>query len=101
MFVGAVLGITQTDVKRMLAYSSIAHAGFILTAFVAAASQVVLRCKRQRVQLSSVSSVDASTWSPTAQPRMGAFAIVTMVRDSTAARPPCCPAGPDWADARR
>src|SRR3712207_1299837 len=27
MVVGAVLGLTQTDVKRMLAYSSIAHAG--------------------------------------------------------------------------
>ena len=28
--VGSVLAIAQTDVKRMLAYSSIAHAGFIL-----------------------------------------------------------------------
>jgi NADH-quinone oxidoreductase subunit N len=28
------LAITQTDVKRMLAYSSIAHAGFMMTAFV-------------------------------------------------------------------
>ena len=27
MIVGAVLGLTQTDLKRMLAYSSIAHAG--------------------------------------------------------------------------
>jgi NADH-quinone oxidoreductase subunit N len=35
MIVGAVFGITQTDVKRVLAYSSIAHAGFILVAFVA------------------------------------------------------------------
>ena len=34
MAVGSVLAITQTDVKRMLAYSSIAHAGFIMTAFV-------------------------------------------------------------------
>jgi NADH-quinone oxidoreductase subunit N len=30
MTVGAVLGLTQTDVKRMIAYSSIAHAGFLL-----------------------------------------------------------------------
>ncbi|MDN5857337.1 MAG: NADH-quinone oxidoreductase subunit NuoN [Pseudonocardia sp.] len=30
MTVGAVLGLTQSDVKRMIAYSSIAHAGFIL-----------------------------------------------------------------------
>ena len=35
MVVGAVFGITQTDIKRILAYSSIAHAGFILVAFVA------------------------------------------------------------------
>jgi NADH-quinone oxidoreductase subunit N len=36
--VGSVLAIAQTDIKRMLAYSSIAHAGFILVG-VAAASQ--------------------------------------------------------------
>jgi NADH-quinone oxidoreductase subunit N len=35
MVVGAIFGITQTDVKRILAYSSIAHAGFILVALVA------------------------------------------------------------------
>jgi len=35
MVIGAVLGLTQTDVKRMLAYSSIAHAGFILVGAIA------------------------------------------------------------------
>jgi NADH-quinone oxidoreductase subunit N len=30
MVIGAVLGLTQTDVKRMVAYSSVAHAGFLL-----------------------------------------------------------------------
>ncbi|MGH3744451.1 MAG: NADH-quinone oxidoreductase subunit NuoN, partial [Mycobacteriales bacterium] len=35
MVVGAVLAITQTDIKRMLAYSSVAHAGFILVAVTA------------------------------------------------------------------
>ncbi len=35
MVVGAVFGVTQTDIKRILAYSSIAHAGFILVALVA------------------------------------------------------------------
>jgi len=30
-----VLGLTQTDVKRILAYSSIAHAGFIMVGFLA------------------------------------------------------------------
>ncbi|GLY63688.1 NADH-quinone oxidoreductase subunit NuoN [Amycolatopsis taiwanensis] len=35
MAIGAVLGITQTDVKRMIAYSSIAHAGFLLVGTIA------------------------------------------------------------------
>ncbi len=34
MVVGNLLAISQTDIKRMLAYSSIAHAGYILMAFV-------------------------------------------------------------------
>jgi NADH-quinone oxidoreductase subunit N len=33
--VGSILAIAQTNVKRMLAYSSIAHAGFILTGLTA------------------------------------------------------------------
>jgi NADH-quinone oxidoreductase subunit N len=36
MLVGSILAIAQTDVKRMLAYSSIAHAGFILVGVTAA-----------------------------------------------------------------
>jgi NADH-quinone oxidoreductase subunit N len=35
MFAGNVIAIAQTNIKRMLAYSSIAHAGYILMAFVA------------------------------------------------------------------
>ncbi|HEU5144212.1 MAG TPA: NADH-quinone oxidoreductase subunit NuoN [Dermatophilaceae bacterium] len=35
MVVGAVLSVTQTDMKRLLAYSSIAHAGFILVGVLA------------------------------------------------------------------
>ena len=38
MVVGSVLAIAQEDVKRLLAYSSIAHAGFVLVG-VAAANQ--------------------------------------------------------------
>jgi len=34
MVIGNVTAISQTDIKRMLAYSSIAHAGYILMAFV-------------------------------------------------------------------
>jgi NADH-quinone oxidoreductase subunit N len=36
MVVGAVLAVVQTDVKRMFAYSSINHAGFVLLGLVAA-----------------------------------------------------------------
>ena len=36
MTVGNVVAIAQTNIKRMLAYSSIAHAGYILVALVAA-----------------------------------------------------------------
>jgi NADH-quinone oxidoreductase subunit N len=35
MAVGGIFGLTQTDIKRVLAYSSIAHAGFILVGLVA------------------------------------------------------------------
>jgi NADH-quinone oxidoreductase subunit N len=35
MIVGTVVGIAQSSVKRMLAYSSIAHAGYLLVALVA------------------------------------------------------------------
>ena len=34
MIVGNLLAISQTNIKRLLAYSSIAHAGYILMAFV-------------------------------------------------------------------
>jgi NADH-quinone oxidoreductase subunit N len=34
MAVGAIFGLTQTDIKRVLAYSSIAHAGFLMVAMV-------------------------------------------------------------------
>jgi NADH-quinone oxidoreductase subunit N len=79
MAVGSVLAITQTDVKRMLAYSSIAHAGFMMVAFVGAWQAVT---GSQPGSLTSISSVmfylvayGAAT--------IGAFALVTMVRDAT------------------
>ena len=36
MIVGAVVGVLQNNVKRMLAYSSIAHAGYLILGIVAA-----------------------------------------------------------------
>ena len=38
MTVGNVVAISQTNIKRMLAYSSIAHAGYLLVALVAASN---------------------------------------------------------------
>jgi NADH-quinone oxidoreductase subunit N len=39
LVVGAVLAVVQTDVKRLLAYSSISHAGFVLVGVQAASPQ--------------------------------------------------------------
>jgi NADH-quinone oxidoreductase subunit N len=41
LLVGAVMAVVQTDVKRMLAYSSINHAGFVLVAVQAATERGV------------------------------------------------------------
>jgi NADH-quinone oxidoreductase subunit N len=41
MVLGAVLGLTQTDIKRMVAYSSVAHAGFLLIGAMAVTPQGV------------------------------------------------------------
>ncbi|HEY4603615.1 MAG TPA: NADH-quinone oxidoreductase subunit NuoN [Blastococcus sp.] len=70
MVVGAVLGLTQTDLKRMLAYSSIAHAGFLLTGVIGLGS-------------GNGSGLAATmfyllTYGLTT---LGAFAVLTLVRD--------------------
>lgn len=36
MLAGSVIAVTQTDMKRLLAYSSVAQAGYVLTGVVAA-----------------------------------------------------------------
>ena len=75
MAVGAILALTQTDIKRLLAYSSVAHAGFLLTAVVGALAVV------PDGQLNSIGSIlfylIAYGFAVIA-----AFAIVTLVRDS-------------------
>ena len=35
MILGTVVGVVQTNIKRMLAYSSIAHAGYLLLGIIA------------------------------------------------------------------
>jgi NADH-quinone oxidoreductase subunit N len=42
MVVGAILALVQSDVRRMLAYSGVAHAGFILTGVVGGSTDGVL-----------------------------------------------------------
>lgn len=69
MVVGAIMAITQTDVKRMLAYSSIAHAGFLLVGIVAA----------------DIAGVAAVLFYLLAYGlgTVGAFAVVSLVRDAS------------------
>lgn len=76
MVVGSIVAITQTDVKRMLAYSSIAHAGFLLTAFVGMAQS-------QTGVTRGITSMQAVLFYLVAYgfATIGAFAVVTLVRD--------------------
>jgi NADH-quinone oxidoreductase subunit N len=68
MAVGAIIGLTQTDVKRMLAYSSIAHAGFLLVGLISLDQQGL-----------SGTMFYLLTYGFTT---IGAFAVVTLVRDA-------------------
>lgn len=68
MLGGAIVAITQTDVKRLLAYSSIAHAGFILAGVIAATPEGVSSVLFYLLAYSFVT--------------VGAFAVVTLVRDA-------------------
>ena len=65
MLVGSVLAVVQTDVKRMLAYSSINHAGFILVG----------------VQAGTLEGVSAALFYLAAYTFMvvGSFGVVTLV----------------------
>jgi proton-translocating NADH-quinone oxidoreductase chain N len=67
MLVGSVVAITQTDVKRLLAYSSIAQAGYVLTGVVAATTAGLSS------SLFYLAAYGAAV--------IGAFAVVTLVRD--------------------
>ncbi|GAB7074469.1 NADH-quinone oxidoreductase subunit NuoN [Streptomyces sp. S5] len=68
MVVGAIVAVTQTDVKRLLAYSSVAHAGFILAGVIAATPAGVSSVLFYLAAYSFVT--------------IGAFAVVTLVRDA-------------------
>ncbi len=68
MAVGAIFGLTQTDVKRILAYSSIAHAGFILVALVAVTADAISSTLFYLVAYGFAT--------------VAAFGLVTLVRDA-------------------
>lgn len=68
MLVGSLIAIAQRDVKRMLAYSSIAHAGFLLTGILA------LNQSGITASLFYLASYGLTT--------LGAFALVSLVRDA-------------------
>ncbi|GAA1881496.1 NADH-quinone oxidoreductase subunit NuoN [Streptantibioticus ferralitis] len=68
MVIGAIIAVTQTDVKRLLAYSSIAHAGFILAGVIALSPDGVSSVLFYLAAYSFVT--------------LGAFAVVTLVRDA-------------------
>lgn len=68
MAVGTITAINQTDVKRMLAYSSVAHVGFIFTGVIADNSAGL------SATLFYLVAYSFST--------VGAFAIVGLIRDA-------------------
>ncbi|MCX4675038.1 NADH-quinone oxidoreductase subunit NuoN [Streptomyces sp. NBC_01433] len=68
MLGGAIVAITQTDIKRMLAYSSVAHAGFILSGVIATNPNGISSVLFYLAAYSFVT--------------VGAFAVVTLVRDA-------------------
>ncbi|GAA4692980.1 NADH-quinone oxidoreductase subunit NuoN [Phytohabitans rumicis] len=68
MLVGAVLAVTQTDIKRLLAYSSIANAGYLLVGVLALSKDGLSSTMFYLVAYGFTV--------------IAAFAIVTLVRDA-------------------
>ena len=73
MSVGNVAAIVQNNVKRMLAYSSIAHAGYALVGFVAAGAALDV------AQRSDALAAVAFYMLTYAVMNLGAFAVVTLI----------------------
>ncbi|MXG90185.1 NADH-quinone oxidoreductase subunit NuoN [Nocardioides flavescens] len=77
MLAGAILAAVQTDVKRMLAYSSVAHTGFLLVGVLGVRSAGAVGTD----EITALQSVlfYLATYAPAT---VGTFAIVTLVRDA-------------------
>ncbi|MEN9710414.1 MAG: hypothetical protein RL441_406 [Actinomycetota bacterium] len=69
MLIGTIVGVAQSDIKRMLAYSSIAHAGFVLLGVLS----------------SSAAGLSATLFYLLAYAftTLGTFGIVSIVRDAS------------------
>ena len=67
MVIGAIMAVTQTDIKRLLAYSSIANAGYLLVGVIALGQAV------------GATMFYLAAYGFTV---LAAFAVVTLVRDS-------------------
>ncbi|MFL6111913.1 MAG: NADH-quinone oxidoreductase subunit NuoN [Catenulispora sp.] len=72
MLVGAILAITQRDIKRMLAYSAILNAGYILLGVISTTTKGVSST------LFYLAAYGFAT--------IGAFAVVTLVREAVPGR---------------
>ena len=77
MVVGTVLALVQSDMKRMLAYSSVAHTGFLLTGVLGL--QGVSEIKPGQITSLQAVMFYLVTYGLTT---LGAFAVVGLVRDS-------------------
>ena len=77
MLIGAILAVVQTDMVRMLAYSSVAHTGFLLTGVLGVQSASELADG----QITSVQAV-VFYLATYGFATMGAFALCAVVRDS-------------------
>jgi NADH-quinone oxidoreductase subunit N len=75
MVVGVVLALTQTDMKRLLAYSSVSHAGFILVAVTGAS---IANTANARYSIAAIVYYLLAYGFAT----VAAFAVVTMVRNN-------------------
>jgi NADH-quinone oxidoreductase subunit N len=69
MTVGNVAALTQSNIKRMLAYSSIAHAGYLLIGVVAATANPAIGIKATLIYLAVYAFM-----------QIGAFGVVTVLR---------------------
>jgi len=76
MTVGNVVAIVQNNVKRMLAYSSIAHAGYALVGFIGAGAT------SDAEQRSAAMAAVAFYMLTYAVMNLGAFAVVTLISRS-------------------